>query len=234
MYDFRKNLDLKKIRKNLCRSEYIFLPIAIILLVLILLFGADIDGSLSTVSAAFFGAGAAFLLNILRSRKKKRKRNKSALVIIKYRIEKLLGAHRQLEEFIHQNDKKSNDNYFEWKNISIYHLSVLPHKIGTENLLFLLDCNKKGKETLDSIYLVLMQHQTIVNVLESRNCWYSSYLDKIGNRDEIPKYELKNIIGLRMFADLENYTKHLIKSNSEMLGDCNAAENKICDFIKNY
>lgn len=232
MCAFRQNL--KKIGKALHEPFYIFLIITTLIFILILIFKANINVFFTTAAAAFFGAGAAFFLNTFHSKKKQRLNNIASLIKAKYCISEILKLNEGINKCIRDKIDKPNSLLFEWEKISAYDSFFFLLNIDVENLVFLLEDKKGGKEVLDNILLVHAESQDIRSILEMRNHDYASYLDRTENRDSIIKDNLKKVIGIRLFERLKQLTERLIETNENLLEDCKKSEEKINIFLKSY
>lgn len=235
MCKFIKKFSSFRIYKTIFEPLHLFL-IGLLLIIGILLYQNNINVNifLTSISASFVGAGSAFFLNTFYSRKKKRIENIASLEKTKYIIDVILKFNKQIKDHIDKCKSIPIEDFFEWEKITEYNDLFLSPNVDVQNLLFLLEDEKNGKETLDSILLVDAEKQTVINVLEKRNNMYSSYLDKTEERNYISKNELEKILGIKLMKYLEQWTDHLIEFNQNLLEDGSNALNKIDKFLEQY
>jgi len=229
-----QNINFKKVCTTLCEPLCIFLIISALIFVWILIFKVDINTFLTVATSAFFGAGTAFFLNTFQSKKKQRLKNRASLEKTKYVIEKIFLNSKLIKDHTNKYMNTHDENFFEWEKISKYDSTFFLLPIYVEDLLFLIDHKKDGKETLDSVLRACTENQVLRHILERRNQDFDFYLDKTIDRDKVSKGDLKNIIGTRLFQQLQQYTEALIRKNENLLESCENAKEKINNFLNNY
>ncbi len=234
MSTLKEKLHLKKICKSLSKPLCIALIVVILVFVLALIFTSNINSFITVGVATFFGAAAAFCLHIWHDKSKQKLKNEASLVRTEFVIDAISSIHNSVNKHMEDWQSARYSVCFSWEKIQRYDFSSWYPNIDVERLLFLLEDNKDGKETLKSLLLVDAESQDVRHIVRRRNQNYVAYLDKTKDREFTNENELISIIGPRLFQELTEDTKRLIDTNRNLLEDCKKAKEKINDFLKNY
>lgn len=200
---------------------------------LIIIFKTN-NNLVASAAGAFFGTAAALFLNISYSYKKMKLKNCSSLRKAEYLIDKILRNSNEIKKDLDRYSEIQNGVVYEWEKVRRYDNFFSIPEIKIQELMFLVDQEELGKETLNSILCVNAQNLSLIHFLEERNYKYGSYLDSTEKVSYSTQEDLEKIIGKKLCIELEGLTNKLRTINDSLIENCGKAISKINNFLTSY
>lgn len=131
------------------------------------------------------------------------------------------------------NNLKKYFNFSLNKNIE-QNIITLVKSLSLEQLQFITFITGHINNILDNILLVYAENKDLLHILGERNKKYGTYIDKTENIKYKDERELKDILGERLFLDIEILTKRFVQTSRALSKHCRIAAKNINDFLQDY
>lgn len=113
-------------------------------------------------------------------------------------------------------------------------LSILIESLSLEQLQTISTLTGYTTNILDNILLVYAKNKDLLHILGERNKKYGFYIDKTENATYKTDQELKNLLGERIYLDIETLTQRFVDCSKDLAKHCKVAADDIHEFLKNY
>lgn len=215
-----------------CKKVYTCLGVAFLLIVALSLVNLNFT-SLYTAIGAFFGTATAFLLGAWFSERDTMRKQAAILKKVHY----ILGVHQkeieQIQNCITQYGDYEGD-YHGWEKIQRMESFDNSPSFELNEVMFLLEFEKKGKELLNAILLADWEYRSCEEIIKRRNFYYDKYLEKTRDREDAVNKDiyLKDKLGSKFIYEIEQYTTRLTELNNKSCKDTKLALGKLNGFIQ--